>query len=202
VSHLRKHGGDIQTDEVQDLLLAVERRAAGVAESLRLLSHGLHPSVLQHIGLVAALQAHCAEVERQHGVQVKFFSEGEVEPASRLVALSLFRIAQEALRNTARHGRAQHATVSLARTSRELSLTVTDDGQGFDVAAARRNDGIGLVSMEERSRLVQGQVSIRSQRGNGTTITVRVPAHVADNAFVRERESRYEARRRPAPGLR
>ncbi len=187
--------------EVQELLLALERRTAGVAETLRLLSHGLHPSVLQHIGLVAALQAHCAEVERQHDVQVKFFSDGEVEPASRLVALSLFRIAQEALQNTARHARARHATMSLARTTRELSLTVTDDGEGFDVTANRRNDGLGLVSIEERARLVQGQVTVRSQRGNGTTITVRVPAQVVDSTHGRDKEQRHEARR-PAPGRR
>ena len=202
VSHLRKHGGSIQSAEVQEILLSVERRAADVAEALRLLSHDLHPSVLQHIGLVAALQAHCAEVERQHNVQVKFFAEGHVEPASRAVALSLFRITQEALRNAARHGRARHATVSLARTARDLSLTVTDDGRGFDAAAGRRNDGIGLVSMEERARLVQGQVTIRSQPGNGTTITVRVPAAVADSTYVRDAESPHGASRRPAAGRR
>jgi PAS domain S-box-containing protein len=202
VSHLRKHHGAIQSAEVQEVLLSVERRSADVAEALRLLSHGLHPSVLQHIGLVAALQAHCAEVERQHRVQVKFFADGNVEPASRAVAVSLFRITQEALRNAARHGRARHATVSLARTTRELSLTVTDDGRGFDATAARRNDGIGLVSIEERARLVQGQATIRSQPGNGTTITVRVPAHVADSAHEREAEAETGTRRRPAFGRR
>ena len=202
VSHLRKHGSDIQSPDAQAILLSVERRAADVAETLRLLSHGLHPSVLQHIGLVAALQAHCAEVERQHNVQVKFFADGEVEPRSQLVALSLFRITQEALRNAARHGRARHATVSLARNDKELSLTVTDDGRGFDLAVARRHDGVGLVSIEERARLVQGQATIRSQPGTGTTITVRVPAHVADSAYGREAETQHGTRRRPASGRR
>jgi signal transduction histidine kinase len=113
----------------------------------------------------------------------------------------LFRIAQEALQNTARHARARHATLSLARTTRELSLTVTDDGEGFDVTANRRNDGLGLVSIEERARLVQGQVTVRSERGNGTTITVRVPAQVVDSLHGRDQEQRHEARR-PAPGRR
>ena len=113
LSYLRQHGGDVQSRAVQEMLLSVERRTASVAENLRLLSHGLHPTVLQHIGLVAALQAHGVEVERQNQVQVTFFAEGDVEPASRLVALSLFRIAQEALRNAARHGHARNATVSL-----------------------------------------------------------------------------------------
>jgi signal transduction histidine kinase len=180
VSHLRHGTGELQSAAVQEMLLSVERRTADVAETLRLLSHGLHPSVLQHIGLVAALQAHCAEVERQQHMQVTFFAEGDVEPASRVVALSLFRIVQEALRNAARHGHAQNATVSLARGIQGLTLAVADDGEGFDPAAARMKDGVGLVSIVERARLVRGLAEIWSEPGGGTTIHVSVPADVAD----------------------
>jgi signal transduction histidine kinase len=98
ISHLRQRGGDVRSTDVQHALIAIERRTAGVAEALRRLSHGLHPSVLQHIGLVPALQAHCAEVERQHHLRVRFFADGEVEPLSRHLAVSLFRISQEAVR--------------------------------------------------------------------------------------------------------
>jgi signal transduction histidine kinase len=157
-----------------------------VAENLRLLSHGLHPSVLQHIGLVAALQAHCAEVERQHHLLVRFFAEGEVEPSSRLVALSLFRITQEALRNAVRHGHARHAAVSLARDGMDLKLAVADDGEGFDLAAARQNGGLGLMSIEERARLVKGQVTVSSRMGDGTTVDVRVPMGVTDYPWERK----------------
>jgi PAS domain S-box-containing protein len=186
VSHLRQQNGDVRSLGVQDALLSLQRRAAGVAESLRLISHGLHPSVLHHIGLVAALQAHCAEVERQHHVNVSFRAAGDVEPASRLVALSLFRIAQEALRNSALHGRARHATLSLMRSDEGLALEIADDGKGFDVAAARRNGGLGLLSIEERARLVKGRVAIRSRPGDGTTIGVRVPADVVDHPSGQE----------------
>jgi PAS domain S-box-containing protein len=196
ISQLRQNAA-LQNADVQDTLLSAQRRTASVAESLRLLSHGLHPSVLQHIGLVAALQAHCAEVERQHHLQVNFFADGDVEPASQLVSLSLFRIAQEALRNTARHGHAQHATVALARRDTHLTLAVSDDGGGFDVVAARHNGGLGLVSIEERARLVKGRVTIHSCPGDGTTLNVRVPIEVVDHADRRRDEratSNYLAR--------
>jgi signal transduction histidine kinase len=186
-SYLRQRSGELQSGEAHDVLLSLERRAGTVAETLRRLSHGLHPTVLHHIGLVAALQAHCAEVERQHHLQVRCFAEGDLEPASSRVALSLFRIAQEALRNTATHSHARRATVSLSRDAAGLMLVVADDGAGFDVAAARRNGGLGLVSIEERARMVHGQATIYSQPGHGTTIDVRVAADAVDR--VQERTS-------------
>ena len=179
LSYLRQRGGRIENHETQEALLSIERRTAVIAETLRVLSHGLHPTVLQHIGLVAALQGHCTEVERRYPLQVRFFADGDVDPASPLVALSLFRIAQEALRNAAKHGHAQHATVSLVR-DHDLALEIADDGEGFDIAAARQRDGLGLVSIEERARLMQAQARIESEPGGGTTIQVRVPAEVAD----------------------
>jgi signal transduction histidine kinase len=182
ISHLRQRAGEMEVGAVRESLSDLQRRTASIAESLRLLSHGLHPSVLHHIGLVAALQAQCAEVERQRNVQVTFFADGEVEPASQLVAVSLFRIAQEALRNAARHGRARHATLSLARLDAELMLAISDDGVGFDVVAARQNGGLGLVSIEERARLVQGRVTFDSRPGRGTIVDVRIPVGVVDAA--------------------
>jgi signal transduction histidine kinase len=184
--HLRQNAGDVQASEVQAMLLSLQNRTASVAETLRRLSHGLHPSVLNHIGLVAALHAHCAEVERQHRVRVKFFADGDVEPASGLVALSLFRIAQEALRNGAIHGHASHASVSLTRKDAELTLAVADDGEGFDPVAARERSGLGLVSIEERARVMKGVATIRSEPGRGTTVEVRVPVEAVDQARGRE----------------
>ena len=176
ISHVRQGGGDVRSRDVQDKLRMVQKRAESVAESVRLLSHGLHSSVLHHIGLVAALQAHCAEVERQHDVRIKCFVDGEVEPTTELVGLSLFRIAQEALRNSARHGQARHASVSLSRKDGQLTLVVADDGRGFDVAAVRRSGaGLGLVSIEERARLVKGRSVVTSRPGRGTIVNIHVP---------------------------
>jgi signal transduction histidine kinase len=176
VAHLRRHGGDMTRRELEAALLSIERRTAAVAEALRRLSHGLHPAVLQHVGLVAALQAHCTEIERQHHFDVRFFAAGAIEPIEPRTALALYRIAQEALGNAARHAHARHVTVSLARDGSTLTMTVADDGGGFDVAAAGTSGGLGLVSIEERVRLMQGRVAIRSGRHAGTIIDVCVPA--------------------------
>jgi signal transduction histidine kinase len=166
---------------VQSTLLLVHSRIAQVAEFLRRLSHNLHPSVLQHIGLVAALEAHCVEAERQYDIQVNFIVERVVEPPGS-VALSLFRIAQEALRNAAKHGQARHATVALVQNDDFLELSVTDDGSGFDVADMRRHHGLGLISMEERARAIDGRFSIHSDQQLGTTVAVRVPLNGAADA--------------------
>ena len=175
VSNLRKKDAPLQDSDVQQTLLSVQRRMARVAEGLRLLSHDLHPNLLKHAGLAAALEAHCAEVERQYHIQVGFHAEGHVEPANPVVMLSLFRIAQEALRNAAKHGHAQQIDLTLSEQVDGLILSVTDDGRGFDPGGVRHNGGLGLVSIEERARLVKGHVTIHSGPQEGTTISVRVP---------------------------
>jgi signal transduction histidine kinase len=201
VSQLRRQSGDIGSPDVQNTLLDLQQRTENVAENLRLLSHGLHPSVLHHIGLVAALRAHCAEVERHHQLQVRFVAEGEVEPPNRLVALTLYRIAQEALRNATRHAHARRATISLTGFGTDLTLTVTDDGRGFDPVAIRsRGAGLGLVSIEERTRLVKGQLTVESQTGRGTTIAVRVPVELDDHADGLQSEQQEGIARPSAEG--
>lgn len=182
LSFLRHRHGDIQGDEAQGLLRSLEQRAAAVAENLRLISHGLHPVVLQHVGLVAALQAYCAEIERQHHLRVTFHTDGDVEPVSDLVSLSLFRVAQEALRNAARHGHARRARLSVVRTEMDLTLSVADDGKGFNVALVRQNGGLGLVSIEERARLVHGRATFLSWPGRGTRVDVHIPLDALETA--------------------
>jgi signal transduction histidine kinase len=174
VSYLRMRGGDIASPDVQAMLSGIQRRAASIAESIRLLSHDLHPSGLQYLGLVSALQSRCSEVERQHNMRISFHSNGEVEPSDPLMALSLYRIAQEALQNATIHGRATHAGIALVRDGDRLVMSITDNGVGFDVANARRNGGLGLVSIEERARLVRGQAVVRSRPGQ-TVVEVFVP---------------------------
>lgn len=177
LSHLRRHGGAMARQEFETAVLSIERRTGAIAEALRRLSHGLHPTVLKHVGLVAALQSQCAEIERQYHLDVTFFASGAVEPIDAPVALGLFRIAQEALRNAAKHAHARRVTLSLARGDGSLSMSVADDGGGFDVGAVRHGGGgLGLVSIEERVRLMHGRVAIRSERNGGTVIEVYVPA--------------------------
>lgn len=180
LSRLRQKGGDIASPDSQERLHSLQRGLYGIVETLQLLSHDLHPNVLQRSGLLTALKAHCAEVARQHHIGVSFDGENVGEPASRAVALSLFRITQEALRNTARHGDALHAKVSLMRDDMYLTLKVADDGRGFDTVAALAKGGLGLVSMEERARLIHGEFLIESRPGGGTTVEIRVPVDVVD----------------------
>jgi len=149
-------------------------QTSGLFESVRTLSHQLHPSVLRHAGLVPALRHLCDAFADQQGVLCAV-TAGDVEPLSDELALAAYRVIQEALRNVGRHARAQHVSVALGRVDGALTVTVTDDGVGFDpVSARQRSHGLGLVSMEERVRSVRGALHIRSAP-TGSVIAVTIP---------------------------
>ena len=198
LSFLKRKSHDAQSPGFQELMRSVEQRSANVAETLRLLSHGLHPAVLHHIGLVAALQADCVEVDRQYQMAVTLNIDDDVEPVPPLVALSLFRISQEALRNSARHARAPHATISLSRDPLGLTLSITDDGEGFDIEGVRQNGGLGLVSIEERARLVRGSATFHSHPGVGTIVVIRIPVDGA--GLLRPSPGHTPVARKPTDG--
>jgi signal transduction histidine kinase len=174
VSGLKNASGDIQASGTQQAFSDLEQDTNGLFDGIRRLSHELHPATLHLLGLPPTLEAHCAEVEKRHAVHVRFKTEGDLGRLHPDLALCLFRIAQESLRNGVEHGRARHFDISLARSGEHVELTITDDGTGFDLDAARRNgSGLGLVSMEERANLVGGEVHIVSEVGRGTTVRVR-----------------------------
>jgi two-component system sensor histidine kinase UhpB len=151
-----------------------------LADSVRRLSHDLHPATLGLLGLASAIKGHCLEVRKGQGVDVRFVADGDLGHVDREVAVCLFRMAQEALHNGLVHGNASHLVVTLARTRGNVELTVVDDGAGFDPEAARRNgSGLGLVSMEERAYALGGEFHVASSPGLGTTVYVRVPAAAA-----------------------
>lgn len=176
VSSLKHASGNIQDAPTQLLLDELDRDAHNTFDGIRRLSHDLHPATLRLLGLVPALRAHCNEVAARNGVAVQFSagdSMGDVNPD---VAVCLFRIAQESLRNGIEHGSAEHLTVTLQRDADWLELSVTDDGRGFNVSETWRQDGgLGLVTMEERVNLVGGSLSVASEIGRGTTVRARVP---------------------------
>jgi signal transduction histidine kinase len=161
--------------ELTGELARLQQRAAGLVEEVRQLSHELHPGVLQHIGLVAALQGYCEEFEGEHGLAVAFRTDGDlgVVPIDR--ALCLYRATQEALGNAAKHAKARHVRVSVAREHEDVRLTIADDGCGFDPTEARGRGGLGLISLDERVRLVGGQVTIRTGPQEGTEVRIQVP---------------------------
>ena len=131
------------------------------------------------------------EVEKRHNVQVSFSVEGELGDIDGDTALCLFRIAQEALRNGTLHGEARRLAVSLAKVGDWVNLTVSDDGRGFDVEAVRGGDpGLGLVNMEERARVLGGEVEILSRPTYGTVVRARIPlseTEAAEHTGVRVR---------------
>jgi signal transduction histidine kinase len=175
LSRLKNDRGAASDRHLRKALVGMQQRAARLAENLRLMSHDLHPAVLHQVGLVAALESHRREIARVYGAALDLEIVGEVEPLGEAVRLGLFRIVQEAVRNAATHGRAGSVAVTLKRIDGDLELTVRDRGTGFDLDAARKGGGLGLVSMEERARLIKGRIAIDSRPGHGTAISVLVP---------------------------
>lgn len=153
---------------------AVGSELADLAEDLRRLSHELHPAALERRGLVEALSDHCSEIERRTGVAVRLSLHDAERPFPPELALGLYRIAQEALANVARHAAARTAHVTLAVSMGSAQLAIADDGVGFD-PAARSSGGLGLASIEERADLLGGRLRIASAPGAGTEIEVTVP---------------------------
>jgi PAS domain S-box-containing protein len=144
-----------------------------LAVGMRDLSHSLHPAALKHAGLLAALKSGCARFAEQQDIDVvcEADSVGEISDD---VALCLYRIAQEALSNIARHAQARHVEVKLTRNVALVELSVVDDGIGFNPELAFKH--VGLFSADERARLVDGRVIVESWIGKGTTLRAIVPA--------------------------
>jgi two-component system sensor histidine kinase UhpB len=150
-------------------------RIGDVAEAMRQLSHELHPGILEYAGLNAALQSHCREFDNHsQDISVRYQSGDGLGEVPADVALCLYRVTQEALRNAAMHAKANQAWVTLMRQGTNIVLNITDDGRGFDLAEARGR-GLGLISLEERVRLVRGHLSIDTGPHRGTTMRVAVP---------------------------
>jgi signal transduction histidine kinase len=152
----------------------MRERLVALSESVHSLSHQMHPSILDDLGLVDTLRSECLSLKRREGIAVKYDATEVPTDLPRDVALCVYRVAQESLRNIARHARSAQASVRLHGTGRELVLCVRDRGVGFDVAA-RRERGLGLESMRERARLIQARLAVRSRLGAGTKVILRVP---------------------------
>jgi signal transduction histidine kinase len=157
-------------------------RLAGIREELhdlageiRRIAHRMHPAVLDHLGLSAALVQLAAEFEQQ-GLAVRLESSLPSEAVPAAVATCLYRVAQEALRNIARHAGVSEALVRVVPDRGGVLLEVRDDGAGFDPGSDSARAGLGLTSLTERLHLVQGRLSIHSMPGQGTSIVAWVPA--------------------------
>ena len=158
-------------EEFSDILKEIEQ----ASESVRLISHQLHSSKLI-LGLPRALAGYCREFSQQRGIKVEFTQKGSMGPFPEPVPLVMFRVLQEALYNVARHSGAAQVEVSLLTDGDEIRLRIKDRGRGFDPMQV--SEGLGLVSMRERLRLVQGKIKLSSAPGLGTEIEAMVPVRL------------------------
>ncbi len=154
-----------------------------LAEKVSRISHQLHSSELEYLGLAIAVQSHCREFSEKYKIPVECTCEGIPENLDSLLALSLLRIVQEALYNAGKYSKATSIQVALEVSRTDLSLLVSDDGVGFDLDEAKLAAGLGLISMRERVHLAGGEFKIESQPGEGTCIMARIPLDDAGGAL-------------------
>ncbi len=165
------------SDGIKNELTRLYKLAAGLATRIRRVSNELHPAVLEHAGLTAALEAHCAEL-RANGtpeVDVDLDLAVPLDDVSSDVALCVYRVVQELVANALRHGSCRRIKIAGRVEDESTLLMISDDGVGFELAAARRSSGLGLRSAQERLRVLGGTIEIESRPGAGTTVTVRLP---------------------------
>jgi PAS domain S-box-containing protein len=161
--------------EAREQSQRIQQNMVHVSESIRRLSHELHPAVLEYSGLGAALRDCCSEFGRLTRIQISYKTQGSFGNVPPDVALCVYRVAQEALQNVAKHARVSQAEVELTRADGEICLTVSDRGTGMALDGAGMPAGLGLVSIKERTRLVNGAFQMRSEPNQGTTLTLKIP---------------------------
>jgi PAS domain S-box-containing protein len=171
---LQQSGPDLP-DDVRTRISELGRQTSKIATDIQSLSHELHSSRLEYVGIAAAMRGFCQEFGEQQNVEVDFKTHDLPSNLLPDISLGLFRVLQEALHNSAKHSGVRRFEVRLWGTSDEIHLTVSDSGAGFDREAAKQSRGLGLISMEERLKLLDGTFSIESQPKRGTTIHACAP---------------------------
>jgi len=173
LNQLQEKHNDLPS-EARDHLLELQQMTADLCSGVYALSHELHFSTLDLLGLPKGMSSWCKTFGERHKIEIDF-KNGEVPKLPQEISLCLFRVLQEALHNAAKHSGVERIDVQLAENSAEIQLIVSDSGKGFDINAASRSGGLGLMSMQERVRLVGGTILIDSKPLAGTTIRVCVP---------------------------
>ncbi|MBO0797902.1 MAG: GAF domain-containing protein, partial [Blastocatellia bacterium] len=174
IGYLKRHLPE-PADFINRQLTDLEERIFALSNDIRQLSHDLHPAVLEHIGLQMALESYCAEFSGREGIPIALDIEDGIQEIKPRVALCLYRIAQEALRNIAKHSGATSANVSLSTANGGVRLVISDRGIGYDYTQARTKGGLGLISMEERVRLLSGSFQVITRPQQGTEVRVYLP---------------------------
>jgi PAS domain S-box-containing protein len=169
-----QQGGDDRIRQAQFL--------TDLARDIQALSHRLHSSKLEYLGLVTAAKSFCRELSEQRSVRIEFKQSDMPSEVPKEISLCLFRVLQEALQNAIKHSGGRDFAVEVHGNQDGIRLMVSDSGIGFDWRLAINRKGLGLISMRERLRLVNGELSIQSEPGRGTTILARVPFGLEDHS--------------------
>jgi signal transduction histidine kinase len=169
LERLQKNPSDVQKD-----VHALRKELSGISNDIQALAHDLHSSKLEYLGVVDGMKSWCREFAERHKLEIAFQSDvSKTLPAE--IGLVLFRVLQEALQNVVKHSGVRRVAVDLRETPGEVHLCIDDSGRGFDLQAAMQGSGLGLTSMRERVRLLNGTIAIDSKLQHGTNIRVQVP---------------------------
>lgn len=169
----------ITTQEARDRIADTRKLAHQTLRAIRSLSIDLRPSALDDLGLLPALRWYVKEYQQKCSIEVEFDAQGFKERLPAEMETALYRIVQESLTNTARHGHAHKVVITMKEDVEAVYVTISDDGSGFDLEALRKSPyqerGLGLAGMNERTVLLDGSLTIDSELGKGTTIEVSIP---------------------------
>ena len=170
----------------------IREHCSEIAGDVQSLSHQLHSSKLDYLGIVAAIRGFCAELSKQHELNIEFSERNVPTHLAKDVSLCLFRVAQEALHNAVKYSGVKQLIVQLSGVEGAVELVVSDAGAGFEVEEVKKNRGLGLLSMQERIHLVHGTFSVESRPGHGTRIIAAVP-FITENEWSPENGNLKEA---------
>ncbi len=170
---------------IRTRLEALWRGASEILSDVESISHELHSSTIEQLGLVDGLRLLCKSVARRSGVEIAYIARHDLpEPTTKDVSLCVYRVVQEALRNAIQHSGAKKARVAIKAHGRELHVSIADTGKGFDPEG--KKGGLGLLSIRERVHLVGGQLTIESRRHHGTKVIARIPTEPTSRRSPRD----------------
>lgn len=171
--------GAAPANAVSDRVAALREEIEDLGVMLRRIAHRMHPALIDHAGLVPALQSLAMDVTRASGIRVEVTDQSQPDGASAPPAgersLLVYRIAQEALRNVVKHAGVAQCDMLVALSAASIELRVTDQGKGFVADDSAKGRGLGLIGMAERARLADGRLEVWSRPGNGTTVRALIP---------------------------
>lgn len=178
-------------------LARLKKYTVELADGIRELSHELHPAVLEHAGFVSAVRALCDEFRRRENMRIELSIEKGLQLQKKEAALGLYRILQEALQNIRRHARSKRVAISLSASQGVVRLAIRDFGVGFDPTVARTKHSLGMISMQERTRILGGTFQLTTSAKHGTEIMIEVPQNqlqMQNQLQIRKQTDRHSHR--------